>query len=202
MSKKCGDVDFNTECEKRDCKCNNCSEIGCELCPKYGCKKYPMNRYNGTEVVVGMKVKQIKSLGRYGFDHSEKEFEIVEVNQDSVIGRSGNLGFSISKEAFSEYFQVIVPEEPAIDDTFNLGEMVVVRKGTLTLVELPDGSRGASKCLPQDIYNYDMQKGLDIAFKKALIVFNRRILKEQKRVLRESEDAIRGLERELQKLCK
>jgi hypothetical protein len=43
----------------------------------------------------------------------------------------------------------------------------LIINGTTTVVILKDGSKGVSKCLPTDIYDRD--KGIDIAYKKALI---------------------------------
>lgn len=45
-----------------------------------------------------------------------------------------------------------------------------------TIVILKDGSKGISKCMPED--KYDLQKGLNIAYRKAMIKYYQKQLKE------------------------
>ena len=52
----------------------------------------------------------------------------------------------------------------------------IIINGTTTIVILKDGCKGISKCLPDDIY--DREKGIDIAYRKALIKSYQKELKE------------------------
>jgi hypothetical protein len=52
----------------------------------------------------------------------------------------------------------------------------VIRNDKATIVILPDGSKGVSKCLPEDVY--DAEKGYQIAYIKAKIKSLKKQLKK------------------------
>jgi len=139
---------------------------------------------NTNKIEVGMKVKQIKELPR--FNYIGTEFEVTEIVDSIVMCKNGMMGFGLSENDFFTYFESVKPVAKQ-EIEFMTIEIVdgikTTRKGLLTLVELPDGSRGASKCLPQD--KYDAQRGYDIAFMKADIRADEKVMKLKKRKLEE-----------------
>jgi len=140
---------------------------------------------NVIKIEVGMKVKQIKELP--GFNFIGREFEVKEIKDSVVMCASGYMGFGIAESEFFTYFELvkqIVKEEEIEFMTIDIENGIkTTRKGKLTLVELPDGSRGASKCLPTDIY--DAQRGYDIAFMKADIRADEKVVKIKNKKLEE-----------------
>ena len=139
---------------------------------------------NTNKIEVGMKVKQIKELPR--FNYIGTEFEVTEIVDSIVMCKNGMMGFGLSENDFFTYFEIIKPvvkEEIEFMTIEIVDGIKTTRKGLLTLVELPDGSRGASKCLPQD--KYDAQRGYDIAFMKADIRVDEKVMKIKKRKLEE-----------------
>ncbi len=119
------------------------------------------------EIKVGMKVKQIKEVGYEQFDRLGREFEVKEVNDNVIMCSNGYMGFGISRNEFFEYFEAI-HEEPLEYAVIEIKDGIkTIRNGRVTIVILPDGTKGVSKCLPQD--TYDTQKGYEIALKKAQI---------------------------------
>ena len=135
---------------------------------------------NINKIEVGMKVKQIKALP--GFNYIGTEFEINEIVDSVVMCRNGMIGFGLSESDFFTYFGY-VKEEIEFMTIEIVDGIKTTRKGKLTLVELPDGSRGASKCLPQD--EYDAQRGYDIAFLKADIGADEKVIKIKNKKLAE-----------------
>lgn len=135
---------------------------------------------NINKIEVGMKVKQIKVLP--GFNYIGTEFEVTEVKDSVVMCANGMMGFGISEDEFLNYFE---PKKEKIEfTTIEIKDGIkTTRKGNLTIVELPDGSQGASKPLPQDIY--DAQRGYDIAFLKADIRADEKVMKMKKKKLEE-----------------
>jgi len=137
------------------------------------------------KIEVGMKVKQIKEL--LGFNFIGREFEVKEIKDSIVMCASGYMGFGIAESEFFTYFELVKPivkEEEIEFMTIDIENGIkTTRKGKLTIVELPDGSRGASKPLPQD--KYDAQRGYDIAFMKADIRADEKVMKIKKRKLEE-----------------
>ena len=139
---------------------------------------------NTNKIEVGMKVKQIKELPR--FNYIGTEFEVTEIVDSIVMCKNGMMGFGLSENDFFAYFESVksVAKQEIEFMTIEIVDGIkTTRKGLLTLVELPDGSRGASKCLPQD--KYDAQRGYDIAFMKADIRADEKVMKLKKRKLEE-----------------
>lgn len=139
---------------------------------------------NVNKIEVGMKVKQIKVLP--GFNHIGMEFEVTEIVDSVVMCKNGMMGFGLSETDFFTYFELIeleVKEEIEFMTIEIVDGIKTTRKGFLTLVELPDGSQGASKPLPQD--TYDRQRGYDIAFLKADIRADEKVIKIKNRKLTE-----------------
>jgi len=132
------------------------------------------------KIEVGIKVKQIKVLP--GFNYIGTEFEVTEVADSVVMCRNGMMGFGLSESDFFTYFES-VKEKIEFMTIEIIDGIKITRKGLLTLVELPDGSRGASKCLPTDCYN--SQRGYDIAFLKADIRADEKVIKIKNRKLAE-----------------
>jgi len=129
---------------------------------------------NINKIEVGMKVKQIKELP--GFDYIGTEFKVTEIKDSVVMCANRMMGLGISQAEFFNYFEVEVEKEKFEFITIEIKDGIkITRKGKLTLVELPDGSRGASKCLPTD--TYDRQRGYDIAFLKADIRADEKVMK-------------------------
>lgn len=137
---------------------------------------------NKNKIEVGMKVKQIKEIGYEQFDRVGREFEVKEVKENVIMCANGNMGFGISRNEFFEYFEIILDNKELIIIEIVDG-IKTIRKGKLTIVVLPDGSEGASKCLPEDIYN--AQRGYDIAYLKADIKRDEKTIKEKRDRLRE-----------------
>ena len=135
---------------------------------------------NINKIEVGMKVKQIKALP--GFDYIGREFEVTEIKDSVVMCANGMMGFGISENEFLNYFEL---EKEKVEFTvIEIKDGIkTTRKGLLTLVEFPDGSQGASKCLPQD--TYDAQRGYDIAFMKADIRADEKVIKVKCKKLEE-----------------
>lgn len=127
------------------------------------------------EIKVGMKVKQIKEVGYEQFDRLGREFEVKEVKDSVIMCSNGLMGFGISRNEFFEYFEAI-PEvlEYAVIEIKD--GIKTIRNGRVTIVILPNGTKGVSKCLPQDTYDY--QKGYEIALKKAQVKSLTKELKE------------------------
>jgi len=140
------------------------------------------NKMN-VKIDVGMKVKQIKELP--GFNYIGDEFEVKEIVNSVVMCANSRMGFGISEDEFLNYFEILKPiiKEEEIEFITIVDGIKTTRKGKLTLVELPDGSRGYSKPLPQD--TYDAQRGYDIAFMKADIRADEKVMKMKRKKLEE-----------------
>jgi len=134
---------------------------------------------NINKIEVGMMVKQIKGLPN--FNYTDREFEVTEIVDSIVMCRGGMIGFGLSESDFFTYFEPVEKFEFVVIEFVD--GIKITRKGKLTLVELPDGSRGASKCLPQD--EYDKQRGYDIAFLKADIRADEKVTKMKLKKLAE-----------------
>ena len=142
------------------------------------------NEMSINKIEVGMKVKQIKELPR--FNYIGTEFEITEIVDSIVMCKNGMMGFGLSENDFFTYFEVVqsvIKEEIEFVIIETVDGIKTTRKGLLTLVELPDGSQGASKPLPQD--EYDAQRGYDIAFLKADIGADEKVIKMKRKKLEE-----------------
>lgn len=121
---------------------------------------------NTNSIKVGMKVKQIKEVGYEQFDRLGREFEVKEVKESVIMCSNGFMGFGISRNEFFEYFEAI-PEVLDYAVIEIKDGIKTIRNGRVTIVILPDGTKGVSKCLPQD--TYDAQRGYEIAYNKAMI---------------------------------
>lgn len=122
---------------------------------------------NINEIKSGTKVKQIKEVGYEQFDRLGREFEVKEIKESVIMCSNGYMGFGISKDEFFDYFEII--PEPINNITMveiNNG-IKTIRNGKATVVILPDGTKGVSKCMESD--TYDAEKGYGIALLKAEI---------------------------------
>lgn len=130
---------------------------------------------------LGDKYEQIKAIEEYGFDYVGYEFEITKVTDSVVMGRGLNcgVGFGIERAKLLDYFAPVNEEENeiGINETLTFNDnMRVIRSGKVTVVILPDGSKGKSKCDPEDVY--DSSIGYDIAYNRALITSHNKKLKK------------------------
>lgn len=148
-------------------------------------------------IEVGMKCKQVKVIEKYGFNYIGTEFEVIDVT-DSIImcktmGAGYGIQFGIDIDEFSNYFELI--QENPIREKYRFEALPykvnwyifngdksefktvdsedfsldVIFNGNKTIVILDDGSKGIAKCLSTD--KYDMNKGMDIAYTKAIIKY-------------------------------
>lgn len=118
---------------------------------------------------VGMKCEQIAPIEEYGFNYVGHEFEITKSNDMVIMGRGLTTGvcFGIEKDKFSEYFEIKQENKQYANEVSINDDIKVIRNGVATIVILPDGCKGVSKCLPEDEYNADL--GYEIALTKAQI---------------------------------
>ncbi len=144
-------------------------------------------------IEVGMKCRQVKVIEDYGFDYIGEEFEITKATDSIIMGKGYQAGvcFGIEVSEFEKYFELIV--ENPIHEKYTLEvlpykvnwvisnkdkvefktvdseelSLDLILNGNNTIVILNDGSKGIAKCLPSD--KYDANKGMNIAFIKALI---------------------------------
>jgi hypothetical protein len=113
-------------------------------------------------IKIDEKYKQIKNVAGYPYNRTGEEWNVREITDTHIVLRNGYLGFGIEKEKFSEYF-----EKAKVAYTCQIEDAKVIRSGNATIVILTDGSKGISKCLPED--RYDPDKGFQIAYTKAKI---------------------------------
>ncbi|TPG68569.1 hypothetical protein EEL31_08590 [Brevibacillus laterosporus] len=128
------------------------------------------------KIEVGMKCKQVVAIEEYDFDYVDQEFEITKVTDTVVMGKGLEIGvgFGIKPSEFEAYFELL--HEIKTKNTYIKDNIKVIQNDRVTIVILSDGSKGVSKCLPQD--TYDATKGYDIAFIKANIKSFRKQLKQ------------------------
>jgi len=120
---------------------------------------------NINKIEAGMKVKQIKEVGYEQFDRLGREFEVKEVKENVIMCSNGYMGFGISRDEFFEYFEAIPEPVNNVTMVEIKDGIKTIRNGNATIVILPDGTKGVSKCLPTD--TYDAQVGYEIALLKA-----------------------------------
>jgi len=120
---------------------------------------------NINKIEVGMKVKQIKEVGYEQFDRLGREFEIKEIKENVIMCSNGYMGFGISRDEFFEYFEAIPEPVNNVTMVEIKDGIKTIRNGNATVVILPDGTKGVSKCLPTD--KYDAKVGYEIALLKA-----------------------------------
>lgn len=117
------------------------------------------------EIQVGTKYKQVKAIEEYGFNYIGKEFEITYVDEKNIKAKCSFGIFGIEREKFFDYFEIIPEEKTNIVEIKN--NIKTIRNDRATIVILPNGIKGVSKCMPQD--KYDANKGYKIAYLKANI---------------------------------
>jgi len=122
---------------------------------------------NINKIEAGMKVKQIKEVGYEQFDRLGREFEVKEVKENVIMCSNGYMGFGISRDEFFEYFEAIPEPVNNVTMVEIKDGIKTIRNGNATIVILPSGTKGVSRCLPTD--TYDAKRGYEIAFKKAWI---------------------------------
>ncbi|WP_252225260.1 MULTISPECIES: hypothetical protein [unclassified Clostridium] len=100
------------------------------------------------------------------FNYLNEIFEITDINEFSVMLKSYNLGVGcgIEKNELLNYFKPYISE---IEELANKENIKLIFNNNVTVAILDDGSKGISKCLPEDDYNKD--KGIEIAITKAKI---------------------------------
>ncbi|QDX94607.1 hypothetical protein EEL30_21415 [Brevibacillus laterosporus] len=128
------------------------------------------------KIEVGMKCKQVVVIEEFDFDYVDQEFEITKVTDTVIMGKrlESGVGFGIEPNKFEEYFELL--HEIKTENTYIKDNIKVIQNDRVTIVILPDGSKGVSKCLPQD--TYDATKGYDIAYIKAKIKSLKKQLKQ------------------------
>jgi hypothetical protein len=123
------------------------------------------------KIEVGMKCEQVEVIDEYGFNYVGEEFEITKVTEAVVMCKGAGVGFGIEREKFSSYFKLIHENKNINDEYYTESTDVkvdkVIQSGVATVVILSDGSKGISKCLPED--TYDQELGYQIALTKAQI---------------------------------
>lgn len=100
------------------------------------------------------------------FNYLNEIFEITDINEFSVMLKNYNLrvGCGIEKSELLNYFKPYISE---IEELANKENIKLIFNNDVTVAILDDGSKGISKCLPEDDYNKD--KGIEIAITKAKI---------------------------------
>lgn len=129
------------------------------------------------EVAVGDHYKQVKAIEFPKFDRVGQEFTIYEVVAGKGVLASGmGMNWGATFDELDEYFeyvpQIVETELPEqVTEVFvyepEEEEVRVIYNNRATVVILEDGSRGVSKCLPEDEYDADL--GFDIAYTRAKI---------------------------------
>lgn len=115
-------------------------------------------------IKVGMTVEQVKPITEFGFDYVGTRFLVDSINEKAIFCKGNGVGFGISPEELETYFKVINSNENKVE-TYE--DCKVIRNDKVTVVILSDGTKGVSKCLPED--SYDEEKGFEIAYTKAQI---------------------------------
>lgn len=110
---------------------------------------------------------QVKELDGYPYNRVGEKWTVYDVKGENTILKNGELGLGVNGQELKEYFekQIIVKENKIFDTTHDVKK--VIRNGQVTVVILRDGSKGKSKCLPEDTYDADL--GYEIAYTRAQI---------------------------------
>lgn len=130
---------------------------------------------------LGDKYEQIKAINEYGFDYVGSEFVITKATESIVMGKGIDCGviFGIERDKLLDYFAPVIEEvkEDVVKDALSFdGDIKIIRSNKVTVVILKDGSKGKSKCHPED--TYDPAIGYEIAYNRALIKSHDRKLKK------------------------
>ena len=143
-----------------------------------------------TNVTIGYMEDDIKKLciGKKVWGYGTDEFEIVDIERKEIKKRKEkieqNVNHNSKQKVFTyemiphnihwkvKYNNVIIDQETdSGSESYKL-----ITNGNNTTIILDDGCKGFAKCLPSDEYNLD--KGIDIAYTKALIKSYQKKLKE------------------------
>lgn len=114
---------------------------------------------------ISQEYKQINIVEGYPFNRLDEVWNISQITDSHIVLKNGYLGFGIEKDKFSTYFKLV--EENKTSNTVLENGTRVIRNDAATIVILPDGNKGVSKCLPED--EYDAELGYEIALTKAEI---------------------------------
>lgn len=124
-------------------------------------------------IELGTKIKQIKFIKEFDFDYVGVEFVVTKSDEKIVMGRSGALNFGIEKDKLFDYFELVAETKNGVEF---IDDNKVIRNDRATIVILKDGTKGVSKCLPED--TYDSEKGYKIALNRAVIKSLQKELKQ------------------------
>ncbi|PPA87677.1 hypothetical protein C4A75_00205 [Brevibacillus laterosporus] len=130
-------------------------------------------------IKVGMEFEQTTEIRGFPYNRINELWKVREVEEGNILlgGVPANLTLGVTEEELNKYFKSIAGNTVQQIVYFEKGEKEkVIRNGRATIVILSDGSKGVSKCLPQD--TYDAVKGYDIAYIKAKIKSLKKQLKQ------------------------
>jgi len=143
-----------------------------------------------TNVTIGYSEKDIKKLciGKKVWGYGTDEFEIVDIERKQVKVNKVKVEQNVNTNSKQKVFTYeMIPHSvhwkvkynnKIIDQETDSGSesYKLITNGNNTIIILDDGCKGFAKCLPSDEYNLD--KGIDIAYTKALIKSYQKKLKE------------------------
>ncbi|WP_010497778.1 hypothetical protein [Paenibacillus elgii] len=129
------------------------------------------------------KFKQIKEINGFPYNRLNEVWTIDEVNEEYKILKNGCLRLGVNDNEFKEFFDYVENNPTNTQCLFTnvelKEEIKVIKNGVATIVILSDGTKGVSKCLPED--EYDAEKGYEIALTKAKI---KRLNKQLKKLIK------------------
>jgi len=134
-----------------------------------------------TNVTIGYSEDDIKKfcIGKKVWDYDANELEIVDIERKEIkvnkVKVEPNVNHNTKQKVFtyemiphSIHWKVKYNNEIIDQETDSGSESYkLITNGNNTTIILDDGCKGFAKCLPSDEYNLD--KGIDIAYTKALI---------------------------------
>jgi len=143
-----------------------------------------------TNVTIGYSEDDIKEfcIGKKVWDYDANELDIVDIERKQVEGRKVKVEQNVNHNSKQKVFTYeMIPHNihwkvkynnVIIDQKTDSGSesYKLITNGNNTIIILDDGCKGFAKCLPSDEYNLD--KGIDIAYTKALIKSYQKNLKE------------------------
>lgn len=124
---------------------------------------------------IGTKFEQVKEIEGFPYNRVGEIWEVNRIVGETTVLRNDCLGLGVNKLELEQHFvKYVEPQEQQSVEI--LDGMKIIRSGKVTVVILPDGNKGVSKCLPQD--EYDADKGFNIAYTKAMIKRYKKQLKK------------------------
>lgn len=115
--------------------------------------------------IIGKLYKQLLHIEGYPYNKVGEMWKVVNNNDNITVLQYGLLGLGVSKVELEKYFEPHIESFHENNTSVDAEGIKCIRNGTVTIVILPDGSKGISKCLPED--TYDQKKGYEIAYTKA-----------------------------------